>query len=234
MKHLEVQPQTMDDAFTFDANRIKSRLLPIDSPARASLSYQGFEHAAVMVLLVAHPSPRPYDLVLFRRTKNPNDRHSGEISFPGGRREAADRTLIDTAVRECEEEIGIPRERVTVVGCFDDYSSPKRYIMTPVVGFTTPPCPMTKNDEEVDEILQIPVSFFASKEHYSDTIYELDGERLAVARYDYTDPAGKRHVIWGATGHLIARYVELVHGIAIMAPGTRRATPGDFVRLYKR
>ncbi|MEX2683522.1 MAG: CoA pyrophosphatase [Candidatus Sigynarchaeota archaeon] len=220
-------------SFSFDEEYIRGRLLPLDSPARARLSHAGFENAAVLFLLVAHESSKPYDLVLFKRTKNANDRHSGEISFPGGRHGTRDRTLVDTAVRECEEELGIPREKITILGCFDDYSSPKRFIITPVVGYIRPPCQMTKNIAEVDEIIQVPINFFASKDHYSDTIFNLDGEKLAVARYEYVDSEGKKHVIWGATGHLIARYVEIVHGITLMAPGTRRASPEDFVRLYK-
>jgi len=223
-----------ESTFSFDEERIRERLLSVDSPARVSLSHAGFENAAVLFLLVAHAPPRPYDLVLFRRAKNANDRHSGEISFPGGRREARDRTLVDTALRECEEELGIPREKITVLGCFDDYSSPKRFIITPVVGYICPPFHMTENAAEVDEIIQVPIDFFTRKDHYSDTIYELDGEKLAIARYEHTSSEGKKHVIWGATGHLIARYVELVHGISLMTPSARRAMPADFVRLYRR
>ncbi|MBN2153187.1 MAG: CoA pyrophosphatase [Candidatus Lokiarchaeota archaeon] len=219
--------------FTFDREAIRGRLLPVDSQLRSVLSYPGFDSAAILFLLMAHHPPRCYDLVLFRRTKNPRDRHSGEISFPGGRRDAGDATLVDTAARECEEELGIPRRQLTVLGSFDDYSSPKQYIITPVVGFVTAPQSMTKNDDEVDEIIQIPVEFFSKKETYSDTIYELDGERIAVARYEHIRPSGKKDVIWGATGHLISKYMELVHGIRLMAPGTRRAAPRDFVRLFR-
>ncbi len=94
--------------------------------------------------------------------------------------------------------------------------------------------PMTVPDREVDEIIRVPIDFFACPKNYAETIYDLGGDdRISVVRYEYRAPGGKKHVIWGATGHLIAKFIELVYGIVLQTPGTRRATPPDFEKIFK-
>ncbi len=138
-------------AFEFSHEGLKQRLFPVDDPRRPVLSHDGFMTAAVLFLIIPRAG-EPFDLVLMRRTRDKRDRHSGEISFPGGRQEPGE-SLVETALRECEEEFGIARDAVHVIGSFDDYSTPKKYIITPIVGWVESDVAMHKNDREVDEII---------------------------------------------------------------------------------
>ena len=99
--------------------------------------------AAVLVPLVDHPPGHPHGMtvLLTQRTAHLTA-HAGQISFPGGRIEAHDPDPESAALRETEEEVGLPRDRVSVIGRLDTYLTGTGFEITPVVGIVTPPFPL--------------------------------------------------------------------------------------------
>jgi len=211
----------------FKEDYIRKRLLPLDSPSRLSLKDDKFVNSAITFLIVPYKD-KPYDLVLIRRTHSDMDKHSGEMSFPGGKQDPQDYTLEETALRECEEEIGVPRKKIHVLGSFDDHITPQKFIITPIVCFIDQKQKLLKCDDEVHEILKIPIKFFVNKKSYRERTYELNGDTIGVGKFNYKDSNGKKYVIFGATCHIIATYVDLVHNAGLVKPSVRRLSPADF------
>ncbi|MFO7797712.1 MAG: CoA pyrophosphatase [Promethearchaeia archaeon] len=224
----------MMNSFIFDGRFISERLLSYDSESRLCLEDENFTKGAVVFLIIAHHD-KPYELVLIRRTHRDGDKHSGEMSFPGGKfEENRDNSYIDTALRETEEELGIPKQNIQIIGSFDDHITPKLFIITPIVGYISPNQEMVKQESEVKEIVKIPITFFANKENYKERTYLLHGKKIAVGKYVYRPSIGKKYIVFGATSHLIVHYLEKVYKLRLMRPGYRRLNCEDFkVRIRK-
>ncbi|MHA1274936.1 MAG: NUDIX hydrolase [Promethearchaeota archaeon] len=212
---------------SFNENFIKNRLIPFESQERIKLDDDCFVKSAILFLIIDN-GEKPYDLVLIRRTKRENDKHSGEMSFPGGKFDPKfDKTLKDTALRECEEEVGIPKEKINILGSFDDHITPKGFIITPIVGYIPNGITMKKQKEEVQEIVKIPISFFLDKKNYRERTYKLKNDIIAVGKFIYRTSNNQKYVIFGATSHLITHFIQMVYGIRLMAEGARRLTCKD-------
>ncbi|MFX1256608.1 MAG: NUDIX hydrolase [Promethearchaeota archaeon] len=214
--------------FIFNETLIRERLLPFDSPSRLNLEDDCFIKSAILFLLILYKN-KPYDLVLILRTKRNKDRHSGEMSFPGGKFDLSlEKSLENTALRECEEELGIPRENITLLGCFDDHITPKGFIITPFVGYIDEQQKIIKQEDEVDEIVKISITFFANKKNYIERTYLLNKEIIAVGKYNYRAPNGIKYVIFGTTSHMIVHFIEKVYNIRLMKQNARCLTCKDF------
>ncbi|MBP8276472.1 MAG: CoA pyrophosphatase, partial [Propionivibrio sp.] len=96
-------------------------------------------------------------VLLTRRTDHLHH-HPGQISFPGGRVEEADTSPIDTALRETQEEIGLDRRHIELIGTLPDYLTGTGFRVTPVVGLVTPPFELTLDAFEVAEAFEVPLS----------------------------------------------------------------------------
>ena len=212
--------------FIFDEKLIRKKLLPLNSPSRLDLEDECFIKSAILFLIIPYED-KPYDLVLIRRTKSDKDKHSGEMGFPGGVVNIEDSSLEETALRECEEELGIPRENITIIGSFDDHITPKGFIITPIVGYIDGDQIMKKEVSEVQEIVKIPVDFFANKKNYRERTYDLKGEMIAVGKFNYRAPDGIKYVVFGATSHIVVHYIDTVYEMGLMKQGTRRLTCSD-------
>jgi NTP pyrophosphohydrolases including oxidative damage repair enzymes len=112
--------------------------------------------AAVLVPLVTHREGTT--LLLTQRTDHLAD-HAGEISFPGGRVEPRDRTIAETALRETEEEVGLPPHHVELVGALDSYETGTGFRVTPMVGLIEPPLVTKPDPFEVAEVFEVPLAF---------------------------------------------------------------------------
>ncbi|MFX1316542.1 MAG: NUDIX hydrolase [Promethearchaeota archaeon] len=206
---------------------IKNKLKQFDSPDRYSMHHEYFVNSAVVFLIIPHKDI-PYDLVMIRRTKRENDKHSGEMSFPGGKFDPKlDARYLDTALRELEEELGIPRSNVKLLGCIDDHLTPKGFIITTFVAYIDENQPMIKQDEEVKEIVKIPISFFANRKNYRERTYMLKGDLIGVGKFNYKTPSGKKYVIFGASSHIIQHFIDRVYNVGLMTPHCRRITCED-------
>lgn len=213
--------------FRFDETLIRRKLKSYDSLNRISMSNEAFIKSAIIFLILPYEEA-PYDLVMIRRTKRIDDKHSGEMSFPGGKFDPQfDIDLLQTALRELEEELGVHQKNVNILGCMDDHLTPKGFIITPFVGFIDNNQKLIKQEEEVKEIVKIPISFFTNKNNYKERTYELRGDRIGVGKFKYRAPNNKVYVIFGATAHIIVNFIDTVYQIGLMTPGCRRINCED-------
>jgi 8-oxo-dGTP pyrophosphatase MutT (NUDIX family) len=136
--------------------------------------------------------------VLFTERSADLPDHAGQISFPGGRVEPGDLDVDATALRETEEEIGLPRDRVTVLGRLADYETVTGYRVTPVVGWVEPPFPVRADPVEVADVFEVPLAFLLEpvnqQRHY---------RMLGEIRRDYFAIPFRERYIWGATAAML-------------------------------
>ncbi|MEO8629717.1 MAG: CoA pyrophosphatase [Betaproteobacteria bacterium] len=158
--------------------------------------------AAVLVPLVNRPLG--LRVLLTQRTAHLYD-HAGQICFPGGRVDEGDEDRIATALREAEEETGLPRSAVTIIGSLPDYDIPTGFRVTPIVGWIEPPLVLAPDPFEVAEVFEVPLAFFLDAANHERHSAEIKGRH----RHFYAMPYEGRN-IWGATaGMLYALYQVL-------------------------
>lgn len=153
--------------------------------------------ASVLIPLVLRA--HGLSMLLTRRTAHLTD-HAGQISFPGGRAEAYDASPVETALRETEEEIGLARRHIDVIGTLPDYVTGTGYRVTPVVALVTPPFELAPDANEVAEVFEVPLAFLMNGAHHRRLSVELpDG---SGRRSFYAMPF-ERFFIWGATAGML-------------------------------
>jgi 8-oxo-dGTP pyrophosphatase MutT (NUDIX family) len=147
--------------------------------------------------------------ILFTKRTNQVDSHKGQISFPGGRVDQEDPSVEVTALREAEEEIGLRRQDVELLGRLDDaVTIVSNYTVHPFVGLIPYPYPFVLSPEEVDRILLVPFRhFFPSG--VADRIMTIRHEEGVVDSLSY--PYGD-DIIWGATARIMKNFVEILGG----------------------
>lgn len=138
-------------------------------------------------------------LLFTQRTAHLTD-HGGQVSFPGGRAEAADTSPIETALRETEEEVGLDRRHVEVIGTLPDYFTGTRYRITPVVAIVQPPFDLCADPSEVAEIFEVPLSFLMDGMNHQRRTAELP---RGVGRRTFYAMPYDRFFIWGATAGML-------------------------------
>jgi 8-oxo-dGTP pyrophosphatase MutT (NUDIX family) len=134
---------------------------------------------------------------LTQRTAHLRD-HAGQVSFPGGRVEADDPSPVHTALRETEEEIGLPRERVEVLGFLPEYRTGTGFRVTPVVARVRPPFSLVLDPFEVAEAFEVPLSFLLDPANHKRHSLHYRG----ALRHFFAMPYGD-YFIWGATAGMI-------------------------------
>ncbi len=158
--------------------------------------------AAVLVPLIDRPDG--VSVMLTQRSKQ-LENHAGQVSFPGGRMEAGDATPSDAALREAEEEVGLPRDRVDLIGRLDDYLTLTGFHITPVVGLIEPAFQLRPDPEEVDEVFEVPLSFVLDPANHQLVEWVRSDER----RQHYVLAYGDRR-IWGATAGMLVNLYEVL------------------------
>lgn len=153
--------------------------------------------ASVLVPLVDRPAG--LTVLLTQRTDHLSS-HAGQISFPGGRAEEYDSSPIETALRESEEEIGLHRRHVQIVGVLPEYITASAYRVRPVVALVTPPFDLTADPGEVAEIFEVPLAFLMNGAHHQRMSFDLP--EGAGRRSFYAMPY-ERFFIWGATAGML-------------------------------
>ncbi|MDP3936573.1 MAG: CoA pyrophosphatase [Deltaproteobacteria bacterium] len=146
-------------------------------------------------------------VLLTRRTEQMRS-HSGQISFPGGRKDPSDLTLLETALRECQEEIGLPAASVRLLGELDDLVTVTDFLVSPYVGLIPPSFPFKVSAREIAEIIELRLEDF------------LPAERLRVARrLNYRGTSHTTyffdmgpHIVWGVTAEILLELLETVYG----------------------
>ena len=166
-------------------------------PELRPASQSGAVEAAVLIPIVARPEPT----ILFTQRTTHLTSHSGQVSFPGGRRDASDLSPLQTALRETREETGIESRFITIAGYLPRYRTGTGYDIAPVVGVLAQDFVLTPNPQEVAEIFEAPLDFFL------DPANRRVETRIWGARertFYVFDPEGR--TIWGATAAILVDF----------------------------
>jgi 8-oxo-dGTP pyrophosphatase MutT (NUDIX family) len=166
---------------------------------RRELEKPHLKKAAVLMLFYSRNAE--LCVLLTKRTEDV-EHHKGQISFPGGSHDVVDSDLVVTALRESEEEIGLPRGVVRVLGIFDEYETPSGFAITPVVAFAEALPPLTLQVAEVAEILEVPLSLFMDKRNERVEQRVPFGVPVDVYFYRFGE-----HEIWGATAAILRSFL---------------------------
>jgi len=162
--------------------------------------------ACVTLLLWQNDSD--WHTVLIQRTANPLDRHSGQVSFPGGKHDQGDESLTHTALREAEEEIGIPPSQLEILGALTDLYIPvSNFIVHPFVGVLTGLPQFSAQPGEVDSILTPSIQHFQQAEN-------KDFKELVVGTgillKDVPCYLVEGRAVWGATAMIMSEFLEIL------------------------
>jgi 8-oxo-dGTP pyrophosphatase MutT (NUDIX family) len=158
--------------------------------------------AAVLVGLVERPEGM--GILLTKRTPHLTD-HAGQISFPGGRVDATDADVVAAALREAEEEVGLPARNVEMLGRLDTYVTRTGFEVTPCVGFVSPPELYRPDPFEVAEVFEVPLRFFRDPLSRKLETRTFQGKQ----RFFYAYPWGE-YYIWGATAGMLNNLIEVL------------------------
>jgi len=158
--------------------------------------------AAVLVPIIAHPDR--LTVLLTRRTAHLHD-HAGQISFPGGRVDPGDESVIATALREAEEEVGLPRPVTNIIGRLDTYQTRTGFEIVPVVGVVQPPFDLKLDTFEVAEAFEVPLDFIVDPANHRRDSRVFQG----TERHFWAMPFGT-YYIWGATAGMLVNLSEVL------------------------
>ena len=178
----------------------------------------GLPEAAVLVPITRSDDPQ---LVLTLRASHLST-HGGEVAFPGGRRDPGDHDLLRTALRESEEEIGLPPDLVEVVGPLSPLVSRFGIKVTPYVGVVPDFVEYQPNDAEIAAVFSVPLAFF--REDPREVTHRIDyqGRSWYVPSYQYND-----YKIWGLTAIMVVELVNLLYDADIRLD----REPASYIRL---
>lgn len=184
---------------SFDLEQLRAVLLPEPQAGEFVVEDgaddQPLTPAAVLVPIVMHDSG--YTVLLTQRTAHLKD-HGGQISFPGGRVEDVDLSPAHTALRETEEEIGLTREKIEILGFLPEYRTGTGFRVIPVVGLVQPPFELAPDPFEVAEVFEVPLAFLLDPANHQPHSLHYRG----ALRHFFAMPYGD-YYIWGATAGMI-------------------------------
>ncbi len=162
----------------------------------------GQTRAAVLIPVIA--TGDQLDLLLTQRT-DLVEHHKNQISFPGGAVDSGDNSIVDAALRETEEELGISSLDIDVIGMIDEVTTPSGFLITPVVGILKKLPALTLNTTEVKDAFTVPLSFFYDNANLRIELLEFEGKKREVYFYEYGDKT-----IWGVTAYMIKLFLECI------------------------
>jgi len=161
-------------------------------------------HIPAGVLVLLFDKNGEYWVILNRRTQKV-EHHKGEICFPGGRKDRLDKDLTETALRETWEEMGISPGRISVLGVLGKTETTTGYQITPTVGLISYPYQFNIQNEEVEEIIEMPLSTLFSDDSKRDEAKILEGEVIMQPAFHY-----ENNMIFGATARILNNFACLI------------------------
>lgn len=193
-------PRAEEDHIQMTRTELLTRFL-LQRPAPAHrLALGGLKPAAVLMPLVERP--RGLHLLLTRRSPALRH-HPGQISFPGGRQDPEDESLIHTALRETEEELGIPAAQIRVIGSLTPLNTISRYDVLPVLAILDPDYRLTLSQDEVAQAFEVPLSHVLNPAHHIALTLPRSDRHHTI----YWIPWGNSF-IWGATASMIRQLAQ--------------------------
>ena len=202
-----------------DAEKLRQRLtgtalrddpLDVDLPADSERWPAGMlenmtgslKPAGVLIPVIDHAAE--LSILLTQRAADLKH-HAGQVSFPGGRMEAHDADITETALRETYEEIGIAAHEVSVIGYLQPMPTITGYAVTPVVGLIAAGVELTIDRTEVDYTFEVPLRFLLERSNRRLVERELHGKKVPMVEFHY---AGER--IWGATAYMLMQFLKIL------------------------
>jgi 8-oxo-dGTP pyrophosphatase MutT (NUDIX family) len=160
------------------------------------------------VLIPLYKKQGEYYILFIQRTNRVRD-HKGQISFPGGAYEEGDDNLLQTALREADEEVGLAAGDVEVLGELDDYRTiGSSYVISPFVGRMPWPYQLKVDEWETEEVIEVPLSALLDKNNVRQDKDILEGKEIVQYYYHYQDK-----VIWGATARILNHLLDILADI---------------------
>ncbi|MGA9398986.1 MAG: CoA pyrophosphatase [Anaerolineaceae bacterium] len=161
----------------------------------------GIRRAAVLIPLVRENSD--WSVLLTARTEFVED-HKGQVAYPGGAMEPSDGSDEQTALREAEEEIGLPSKGVEVLGCLPTYLTISNYLVTPVVAAVPWPFPLKLQTSEVSRAFTIPLAFLARPANHSERVTVIRGQKIPIIYFE----AWQGEVLWGISARMMLALLD--------------------------
>ena len=177
--------------------------------------YFGDEPKSAAVLVPLFRDSGDWHALFIRRAANARDRHSGQVAFPGGRVDAADRDEIEAALREAREEIGLQERRVRVLGSLRPYRTVSNFLVTPVVGEIAWPATIAPDPREVERVFSIPLRWLADPANRQVRPRQLPGFGVEIPVYYFE--RFDDELLWGVTAKIVVALLE------VLGIGGRRA-----------
>lgn len=156
------------------------------------------------VMLLLYPK-NGYDCVPLNRRTDEVEHHKGEISFPGGRKDDGDASLLQTALRETHEEMGIRPEDIEVLGELDEVQTTSLFLVNTHVGAIPHPYEFHPSKSEVAAVLEVPVTALMDESNHRDEVRIVNEEPVSSVAYAYNGD-----LIYGATARILRRFLELL------------------------
>ncbi len=171
---------------------------------KKALPSNGMVKAAVLLpILEKKGSP----FIIFTKRTESVATHKGEISFPGGLQEEGDSSLLETALRESREELGISQEQVEILGELDDtVTRVTNYHLTTFVGALRTPVHYRISPVEIERVIEVPLSTLRDPLNFREETWEFGDERHIVYFYTYGND-----VIWGATARILKHFLDVIY-----------------------
>lgn len=167
----------------------------------------GNPQAAVLVPII-NDDNNP-SVILTIRSKQLR-KHSGQISFPGGKVDLVDENVYSTALRETEEEIGINQESILIHGLLDDFATPYFSAVTPVLG-TIKNQDYIMSEDEIDEIIEVPLNDLMDPTIYHSELWTRNGTTHTIHFYHWHNSIDhKTYNIWGATAGVLVKVLNII------------------------
>jgi 8-oxo-dGTP pyrophosphatase MutT (NUDIX family) len=198
-------PALAASRLTADAVRERFRHPPVWTPElvddRWRLGGDTPRAAAVLVPLVMRE--HGLTVLLTERTAHLSA-HAGQVAFPGGRTEPADASPVATALRETEEEIGLPRSLIEILGSMPLYQTGSGFAVTPVVGLVPGAHVLRLDANEVAETFEVPLAFLMDPANHQRRLYRwTDGAERCFFAMPWSRADGHEHFIWGVTAAML-------------------------------
>ena len=204
-------PAVTADRLAPEALRRRFLRPPVWQPDRLSdrLHLAGSSRpAAVLMPIVQHTDGAT--MLLTRRTAQLK-RHSGQVAFPGGRRDETDASPVSTALREAQEEVGLDPARVEIIGRMPDYITGTGFCVTPVVGLIEPGFDLNPDPDEVADVFEVPLEFLMNPRHHERRrILSDEGERDFFAMPWRSPQTDVDYFIWGATAAMLRNLYRML------------------------